>query len=283
MRPKSDARKCAILHQIMHSPTAMHGVPMENAFIVLDDAGMQCGSATVTEFTNDSILSERPLNFYLDIDAKTDRAFDMLIGALMARALYLRRRNPGMAARIYAPCAPNDLQLMRDLQSFGFENDDGEIRMRKILSPEDKLAQPPVGCTIEPVLLEDEADGKGLLQRLTAQSVTAKTMNWLARLQNEQIFLVLGVWQDGTKLLGELVLTAYGTEGHIEMVYTRPEYRGRGIATALVTHAAEFLQQNGVRSMFAEVWRRNTKAMSFFQKLNFDSVSPVILYPGIDL
>lgn len=267
----------------MHPPTALRGVPRENAFVVLDDAGMQCGSASVTEFINDSILAERPLNYYLNIEAGTGRAFDMLVGATMARALELRRYQPNLAARIYAPCNPGDTQMLHDLQTFGFQNDDAEIRMRKILNPSEKKPLPPVGCVIAPVVLEDEEDAKGLLRRLTANSITAKTMDWLARVQQEQVFVVFGVWQDESKLLGELVLTAYGTEGRIQMVYTRPEYRGRGVATSLVAHASDFLLQNGARSLFAEVWRRNAKAMALFQKMNFDSVSPVILYPGVNL
>ncbi len=268
--------------QIQYSSAALPGVPRENAFEVLDETGMRQGSAAVIEYINHTILPERPLNFYISVRAEDERAFDMLMGAALARAIELRARNPRLRARIYAPCRPYDTELLRSFQDFGFRNDDAVIRMRRILSDQDKPVNPPVGCTVMPVVIENDADAEGLLSRVNAYSVTARGPEWVTRLRQEQLFSVIGVWQEA-RLLGELVLTAYGAEGRIEMIYTRPEFRRRGVASALVSYARQTLLKSGIRSLTAEVWRRNLPAMSLFGTLRFDSVSPTILYPGMDV
>lgn len=268
--------------QILHPPTALHGVPRENAFLVLDEGGMKLGSSTVIEYFNDTILPERPLNYYVTINAMEERAFDMLMGASLARAMDLHAYQPHIPARIYLPCRPNDTELLRLLQTFGFQNDDGEIRMRRILNAADRVPMPPVGCVIAPVLLEDQTDAEGLLARINKNSVIAKSIGWIERLQQEQSFGVFGVWQE-SRLLGEIVLTSYGTEGRIEFLYTKPECRNRGVAISLIAHAGDLMLRAGIRTLNAEVWKRNIPAMTLFQATSFDSVSPIILYPGIDL
>lgn len=273
---------CADLPLIQHPPNAIPGIPLENAFDVLDETGMKCGSAAVVEFVNHNLLPERPLNYYISINAMTERAFDMLMGAVLSRSLQMRERSPNLLARIYAPCKPHESGLLRNFQEFGFRNDDAIIRMRRILSDTDRVPNPPVGCVVAPVILQDQDDFNTLLQRANAYSIVAKTSDWIYRLNQEQMFTVYGVWQD-ERLLGEMILTAYGAEGNIEMIYTRPEYRRRGIGSALISCARQLLLQNGIRSLNVEVWRRNRPAMHLFEENKFESVSPVILYPGIDV
>lgn len=243
---------------------------------------MRIGSASVVEYINESLLPERPLNYYVNIRTTDERAFDMLIGAAMARSLDMRKKQPKVPARIYTPCPPNDVAMLRNLQSFGFQNDDAEIRMRLILQESKHAYQPPVGCVIEPVSMADERDMEGFLQRVNRVSLTSRSLEWIYQLRQAQLFTVYGVWQDA-RLLGELVITAYGSEAHIEMLYTRPEFRRRGVARALIQHTSNRLLRQGIRTLNAEVWRRNVSAMELFQSMRFDSVSPIVLYPGIDL
>ena len=257
-------------------------MPLENAFRVLDEGGVTCGSAAVVEYINHALLPERPLNYYISINAHNQRAFDMLMGAAVARSLVLRRRNARMPARIYAPCPPFDAKSLRDFLDFGFQNDDAVIRMRHILTAGDHLPNPPVGCALAPVMLEEAADYDALLTRLNAYSAVAHGPEWLARLRQEPLFAVCGVWQE-ERLLGELVLTGYGAEGQVEMLYTHPTFRRRGVARALLAEAGRILLENGIRSLSAEVWRRTRAAMGLFEAMRFESVAPTILYPGVDI
>ncbi|MDL2317500.1 GNAT family N-acetyltransferase [Eubacteriales bacterium OttesenSCG-928-A19] len=268
--------------KISHPANAMSGVPRENAFLVLDEAGLKCGSASVIEYYNDILLPDRPLNYYINISAMTERAFDMMIGAVIARSMELHSFQPDIPGRIYVPCRPDDRQTLFALLSYGFQNDDGEFRMRRMLGPNNRIIPPPVGCLVAPVLMENEEDGQDLLHRVNRHSPTARSMEWLYRLQQEQMFLVLGVWQNNM-LLGELILTAFGTEGRIEFLYTADTYRNRGVAISLITHAAEILRDRGIHSINAVVWRRNVPATTLFQSMQFENVGPMVLYPGINL
>lgn len=268
---------------IVHPANGMSGVPRENAFLALDDTGEKLGTASVIEYYNVALLPHRPLNYYLRLHMRQDdeRALDMLMGGLLARSLQLAARQTA-SARIYMPCQPGDTKLLRALQAFGFQNDDAEIFMRKILNASEKVVQPPVGCVIRPVLMENEQDYDGLLARVTPHSLMARSRGWLLRMAEEQFFGVFGVWQE-SRLLGEIILTAYGTEGRIEFVYTRPEYRRRGVARALIAHASDLMLQRGQHVLYAEVWRRNERAMPLFQQMHFDSAMPIVLYPGLSI
>lgn len=268
--------------QILHPPSVISGVPRENAFHVLDDAGMKQGSASVIEYINEALLPDRPLNYFINLNAVTQRAFDMLIGAVIARSLTLKQRYPNMPARLYTTCQPNNVERLHSLQDFGFQNDDAEIRMRRFLNEGDPLPLPPEGCVIAPVIVETQEDYDRLLRRVNKYSATAKSINWLMAMQEEQLFTVFGVWEND-RLIGELILTVHKNEGRIEMLYTRPAYRNMGVATALIAFAGDVLLQAGIGVMFIDVWRRNRNAMSLLQRLNFDSVLALILYPGIDL
>lgn len=273
---------CFCLSQIQYPPSPVPGVPLENSFQILDDFGTKCGSASVIEFINHTMLPDRPLNYYLSISAQDSRSLHLLIGACYTRTLELRRKNAQLPARMYARCNPQDQNLLAELLDCGFENDDAIVRKRLILAETDRMPKPPVSTSIAPVLLETQEDYDALLRRINAYSVTAYNYNWIARMQAQPHFSAWGVWQED-HLLGELVLTANGSEGVVEMLYSKPEFRHRGVASALIGQATQELLRNGVRALIADVWQRNEPATQLFEKMHFETTQPVRLYPGINL
>ncbi|MDR0897601.1 MAG: GNAT family N-acetyltransferase, partial [Oscillospiraceae bacterium] len=68
-----------------------------------------------------------------------------------------------------------------------------------------------------------------------------------------------------------------------QAIYTLPDARRRGIASALVAEAGRILLNHGVRSLVADVWQRNRPANALFQSMGFDSREPTLLYPGMML
>jgi GNAT superfamily N-acetyltransferase len=259
-------------------------MPPENMFQALDDEGQPCGSAALVEYINYAILPECPLNFYLSIQATDMRAFDQLMGAALARARSLRKNNPRMPARIYARCHPGDAERLRELTAYGFQNDDAVVRMRRIFLDSERgmLPNAPVGCQIAPVALDRPGDESALLSRINSYSVIANQPNWLKGLMQEPFFIALGMWQDN-RLLGEMILTAYETQGTIQALYTVPDARRRGIASAMLAQAGRILLDYGVRSLVADVWQRNRPATALFQAMGFDNREAVLLYPGMAL
>ena len=81
--------------QIQYPLSPIPGVPLENSFQIVDEFGMKSGSASVIEFINQTMLPDRPLNYYLSISAQDSRSLHLLVGAAYTRTLELRRKTDG--------------------------------------------------------------------------------------------------------------------------------------------------------------------------------------------
>ncbi len=259
----------------------MNGAPRENIFIATDDSGQRCGHAAVVEYVNHAVLPGRPLNYYLILEGFS-RARDMLFGAAYTRAMLLRKRKPNMAARIYSPCSPRDPERLMFLSQNGFVNDDAELIVRWILHEDQYVPKAPVGCQIVQTSLADSYECEALLDRLNPYSTTVHTLEWLSRARQDTVFAALAMVEDD-RILGEIVLSGYGAEGRVHMLYTVPQYRRRGVAGALLGSARALLLKHDMRCMTAQVWQRNASALALFETMGFSQVGQAVLYPGIDV
>lgn len=59
------------------------------------------------------------------------------------------------------------------------------------------------------------------------------------------------------------------TSGDIVLIGTNEEFRGRGIATALVKEAVRWFDMHGLRSICVKTQLRNVHAMNFYRSLGF--------------
>ena len=94
-------------------------------------------------------------------------------------------------------------------------------------------------------------------------------MSLLSRLYitSPEGFLVAEV--DG-KVVGYLIGTLrWGASGHIMAIGVYPEYRKRGVGTALMVQILDILRMRGARSARLEVRKSNDAAQLFYQKLGF--------------
>ncbi|MEG0767950.1 MAG: GNAT family N-acetyltransferase, partial [Clostridia bacterium] len=267
--------------QIYHPQAAMNGAPPENIFLAIDDAGQRCGCAVVVEYVNHTLLPDRPLNYYISLDGYA-RARDMLLGAALARALFLRREYPKLRARIYTPCSPRDQERLRYFTEAGFVNDDAELVLRWILQEDQAPAKPPVGCMILPTPLHTAAQREALMRRCAPYFATIHTVEWLEKMQRETFFAAFGMLQEN-ELLGEMIVTGYGVEGCVQMIYTVPRYRRRGVARALLEHARAVMIKQALRSMTFSVWQRNHPAAYLCQSTGFVLATQTVLYPGVNV
>ena len=78
--------------------------------------------------------------------------------------------------------------------------------------------------------------------------------------------------KEGETLLGYCVLLCTGEEADITNVCTRPEARGKGVATALMTKLMERGKKRGVVEYFLEVREGNTPARGLYQKMGFEEI-----------
>jgi ribosomal-protein-alanine N-acetyltransferase len=94
-------------------------------------------------------------------------------------------------------------------------------------------------------------------------------MSLLSRLYftHPEGFLVAEV--DG-KVVGYLIGTLrWGASGHVMAIGVYPEYRKRGVGTALMVQILDILRMSGARSARLEVRKSNNAAQLFYQKLGF--------------
>ncbi|GHU70696.1 hypothetical protein FACS1894184_16490 [Clostridia bacterium] len=261
--------------------SAMNGAPRDNIFVATDDNGHRIGMAAVVEYVNHQLLPEIPLNYYLIIEAFA-RARDLLFGAAFTRAMMLRRKRPELPARIYASCSPRDPERLIYFTEQGFHNDDAEVIMHDILKNGDWGPKPPVGCRLAFTNLDTPERCEKLLTRINPYSVTQHSVDWLDKARRNTVFASLGVLEED-EVLGEIVVTGYGAEGQVHMVYTKPGYRRRGIARALLAGARQYLYEEQCRSLTAQVWLRNHPSVEFFKAEGFQQTGQAVLYPGMEV
>jgi len=261
--------------------SAMSGAPRENIFVATDDAGQHLGQAVVVEYVNGELFPERPLNYFLILDAYA-RARDMLFGAAYMRALMLRRRKPALAARVYAQVSPRDPERLLFFTENGFLNDDASVVVRRVLRPGEWPSKPPVGTRILPMRTDTPEQVDALLRRMEPFSTTVKTRAWYDELARSPLCVTLAVLEED-RILGEAVVSGYGTEGRLDALYVLPHVRRRGIGRALLSAAREAASGSGYRTLVAEVWQRNRAAASLFESEGFEQAGQVALYPGINV
>lgn len=82
---------------------------------------------------------------------------------------------------------------------------------------------------------------------------------WHARVSPQQTFIADCDGRPGA-------FTAWEWNGHIDFMFTHPDFARRGLATALYVAAEEAIQQRGARRLFSEV---SLAARPFFESRGF--------------
>jgi ribosomal-protein-alanine N-acetyltransferase len=84
--------------------------------------------------------------------------------------------------------------------------------------------------------------------------------------------ICLGAFEAETGvLLGYLIISRYVDAWHVMNVAVEPEYRRRGIATALLDRLFELTADDGRRGYTLEVRVSNTQAIALYEGLGFQS------------
>ncbi len=83
--------------------------------------------------------------------------------------------------------------------------------------------------------------------------------------------MCLGAFERDGTLLGYLIISRYVDAWHVMNIAVDPEYRGRGIATALFDRLFELTAEDGDRGYTLEVRVSNTAAIQLYERLGFRS------------
>lgn len=85
-------------------------------------------------------------------------------------------------------------------------------------------------------------------------------------------FLCLGAF-DGEKLVGAISLTLGLDDADIESVFTRKDFRRKGVADALVCCALDKVKELGLKKVLLEVRKTNESAKNLYFKHGFKEIS----------
>ncbi|HBY06668.1 MAG TPA: hypothetical protein DEH22_02335 [Chloroflexi bacterium] len=146
----------------------------------------------------------------------------------------------------------------------------------------------PAGLEIRPVLpmhmrkiweAQKEMNA-GLFENVAEDWLDEKYPAWLANPENNPRF-----WQvawDGDQLAGMVLARLdekeakkqHGKHGHTEHIYVRPQYRGRGLASALIARSLQMLQEQGVSEAELGVDAENeSAAFHLYERLGYKTFS----------
>ena len=113
---------------LRHEREPVDGQPIENTFVAIDErSGEALGSSVIYVDYNPTLYPVRPLQVRIHLENAP--VPDALLGATIARAKEICISS-GKFSRIYVHCAPDDQALLSSLAPFGFQDDDGLIRMQ---------------------------------------------------------------------------------------------------------------------------------------------------------
>jgi ribosomal protein S18 acetylase RimI-like enzyme len=119
-----------------------------------------------------------------------------------------------------------------------------------------------------------DPEGRQYLNEMRKAAQSASMMRFASSLIDESPILPSGyVWEENGQLVGNLSLipiTIQGKRGYmIANVATHPDYRGRGIATALTITAVKHAQERGAGAVWLQVRDDNPSAIHIYETHGF--------------
>lgn len=72
------------------------------------------------------------------------------------------------------------------------------------------------------------------------------------------------------KVVGMIVVWLIVDEAHIATIATHPDFRRKGVAKRLLSHALQKLMEQGARSSFLEVRESNLAAQEMYRKFGYE-------------
>jgi ribosomal protein S18 acetylase RimI-like enzyme len=120
-----------------------------------------------------------------------------------------------------------------------------------------------------------DPEGRQYLNEMRKAAQSASMMRIASSLIDESPFLPSGyVWEEGGQLVGNLSLIPISVKGKrgymIANVATHPDYRGRGIATALTITALRHAKEHGASCVWLQVRDDNPGAIHIYVTHGFE-------------
>jgi ribosomal protein S18 acetylase RimI-like enzyme len=119
-----------------------------------------------------------------------------------------------------------------------------------------------------------DPEGRQYLNEMRRAAQSATMMRFASSLIDDSPVLPSGyVWEENGQLVGNLSLIPISVQGKkgymIANVATHPDYRGRGIATALTVTAVRHAQERGASTVWLQVRDDNPRAIHIYEANGF--------------
>lgn len=264
--------------RVFHPSQPVNGVAPENVFLVADSANVTVADGFLIQTYHPYLFPERPINMFISIHSGGPGR-DMLIGALLARALQLHQQTPYLKARLFAQVGIQDMAMMNFLLDSGFTADDA-LDVVELGMPN---ARPnaPMGYDMGYVPLRSPMEQSAFLVRMNTYRMDVLQPGLLQRYMTMPHFLALYLAR-GQEIVGEIVLTGEGAAAKLIGLYVMPNYRRHGLAQALIAASMRLMQDRGVTHIEADVTRRNIPQCQLARSCNATFLRTACFYPGLN-
>lgn len=264
---------------IRHAINPSSGAEYENKFIAVDEQERELGSCLVESRFCERLFPNRPHQICIGIEGQK-AACAALLGAATAQAMLTAMRE-NLPARIYAPCEPDDTERIVQLNEFGYEDNDGVVRMARFIEKMPQNPAIPQDVIALHDCLEDATEAKYFLKRYNRLFDADEPMELVEELTAQSGFRrYLLIHEDG--LLGEILVSLKGDVGTVLFIQVNANYCRRGLGTYLMELAIYMLAKRGAKRIEMDVRVRVPGIMRFLKKLGFEQYELVQRYLGMD-
>ena len=264
--------------QVFHPAQTANGLPPENVFLVADSANMTVAEGYLIQTYHPYLFPERPVNLFLHINSKGPGR-DMLLGALLARAVQLRQQTPYLKARVFAQVSIQDAAMLSFYLDSGFQADDA-LDVVRLSSPNAKPSA-PMGYEMGQVPLQNPLEQAAFLMRMNTYRLDVLQQPLLQRYMSMPHFTALYLSR-GPEIVGEIAFTGAGDTAQLFGLYVSRNYRRLGLAKTLLAAAMNLLKEQGVTVFEGDIIRRNIPQCHLAQSCNATFVRTACMYPGLD-
>ncbi len=264
--------------QVFHPAQTTNGLPPENVFFIADSANTTVAEGYLVQTYHPYLFPDRPVNYYLSVSSKGP-GLDMLLGALLARAMQLRQQTPNLKARVFAQVGMQDAAMLAFYRDSGFQADDA-LDVVSISAPNAKPSA-PMGYEMGLVPLQKQLEQTAFLMRMNTYRLNALQQPLLQRYMSLPHFTAIYVSR-GAEIVGEAAFTGVGDTAQLFGLYVMPNYRRLGIGKTLIAAGMNLLSERGVSKFEADVIRRNVPQCRLAQSCRATFIRTACLYPGIN-
>ncbi|MDD3214571.1 MAG: GNAT family N-acetyltransferase [Eubacteriales bacterium] len=264
--------------QVFHPAQTNNGLPPENVFLVADSANMTVAEGYLVQSYHPYLFPDRPVNIFLSLYSKGP-GLDMLLGALLARAVQLRQQTPNLKARVFAQVGMQDAAMLSFYRESGFVADDALDVVR--IYPPNAKPNAPMGYEMGLVPLQKQLEQTAFLMRMNTYRLNALQLPMLQRYMSMPHFTAMYISR-GSEIVGEAAFTGANDTAQLLGLYVMPNYRRLGIAKTLISAGMNRLSEQGVTNFEADVIRRNVPQCRLAQSCKATFIRTACLYPGIN-